>query len=242
MAKTLFISDLHLDKSRPEHIRALDNFLNNEAQDADALYVLGDLFETWIGDDDHSRFNQHVIALFRHWSDQHGQQLYFIHGNRDFLLGDEFADACGGTLLPEQIVIDLYGRPTLIMHGDSLCTDDEEFMAFREKSRSEQWQQKMLRLPLLARRFIALMMRSKSKKSNSNKADNILDVSPAEVIKQMQQNGVADLIHGHTHRPAVHDIALESGTGKRWVLGDWHSHLWFIKSDAQQNQLVKEPI
>src|SRR5699024_4369605 len=227
MSYILFISDLHLDESRPEHLQALKELLQEHAGKCDALYVLGDLFETWIGDDDDSEFNLTAIAAFRAFSDA-GSQLYFMHGNRDLLLGNDFACAAGGELLDEGTVVDLYGTPTLLMHGDSLCTNDEKYMAFRAQVRNPKWQQMMLAKPLQERRMIAQMMRMQSAQSNANKASNIMDVTPEEVVHEMEANGVKQLIHGHTHRPNVHEVSLSTGTGQRWVLGDWGDYGWQI--------------
>ena len=241
MSHTLFISDLHLDKARPEHLEALRAFLDHTARDAEALYVLGDLFEAWIGDDDDDAFNRAVIEAFRHWSDDNGA-LYFMHGNRDFLLGEHFAAEAGGRLIPEGTVVNLYGRPTLLMHGDSLCTADEKYQQFRAMVRTEQWQQELLAKPLEERRAIAADMRRQSQQDNANKAGNIMDVTPGEVVKAMENAGVHDLIHGHTHRPAVHDIALGAGAGKRWVLGDWGDNVWYLQADSTGNKLVDYPV
>ncbi|MCK0536471.1 UDP-2,3-diacylglucosamine diphosphatase [Alcanivorax quisquiliarum] len=229
MTYTLFISDLHLDAARPEHLTALEQLLARH-KGCDALYVLGDLFETWIGDDDDTEFNQAAIKVFRDFSDS-GSALFFMHGNRDFLLGPAFAEATGGTLLDEGTVVDLYGTAALLMHGDSLCTGDEKYMAFRAQVRDPAWQADMLAKPLEQRRMIAQMMRMQSMQNNANKAQNIMDVTPEEVVRVMDEAGVLHLIHGHTHRPAVHDVALASGSGKRWVLGDWGASGWQIVAD-----------
>ena len=233
MAYSLFISDLHLDPERPEHLEALKTLLAEHAGQADALYVLGDLFEAWIGDDDDTPFNQAAIAAFRQFSDS-GSKLYFMHGNRDFLLGEDFATACGGTLLEEGTIVDLYGTAAQLMHGDSLCTLDTEYQQFRAMARSPQWQQGMLSQPLEQRRAIAQGMRMQSQGKNANKAENIMDVTPEEVIKSMETAGVQHLIHGHTHRPDVHDVRLTDGTGKRWVLGDWGKLGWQIVADSER--------
>ena len=233
MAYSLFISDLHLDPVRPEHLAALEVLLDKHTGKTDALYVLGDLFEAWIGDDDDTPFNQQAIAAFRRFADS-GSKLYFMHGNRDFLLGQDFAAACGGTLLDEGTVVDLYGTPTLLMHGDSLCTLDTEYQQFRAMARSPQWQQGMLTQPLEQRRMIAQGMRMQSQGKNANKAENIMDVTPEEVVREMTDAGVQHLIHGHTHRPNVHDVDLPGGTGKRWVLGDWGKLGWQIVADSEK--------
>ncbi|WP_341501525.1 UDP-2,3-diacylglucosamine diphosphatase [Gallaecimonas sp. GXIMD4217] len=217
MSQTLFIADLHLSPERPDITAALRRFLAQEGAKAEALYVLGDLFETWIGDDDDHPFNQEVINLFAA-NAKRGVKQYFIHGNRDFLIGQRFARAAGLTLLPEVAVIDLYGRKALIMHGDSLCTLDEAYQAFRRKSRGFWWQLRIRLLPLWLRRRIARNYRQQSQAANAMKADSIMDVTPAEVDRVMAEQGVDLLIHGHTHRPARHQVQA----GERIVLGDWY--------------------
>lgn len=231
MTYSLLISDLHLDPARPEHLAALETLLDNHAGKADRLYVLGDLFEAWIGDDDDSPFNRQAIDAFRRFSDA-GSELFFMHGNRDFLLGDKFADDCGGVLLDEGTVADLYGTRALLMHGDSLCTEDHAYQQFRAMARDPQWQQGMLAKPLEERRALAQGMRMQSQGNNANKPENIMDVTRAEVVRVMEEAGVRHLIHGHTHRPAVHDVALKDGTGTRWVLGDWGALGWWIVADG----------
>lgn len=231
MSYQLLISDLHLDAARPEHLAALKALLSRHAGKADALYVLGDLFEAWIGDDDDSDFNLAAIAAFRAFSDA-GSQLYFMHGNRDFMLGQGFCEQTGGKLLNEGTVVDFYGTQVLLMHGDSLCTLDEKYQAFRSMVRNPQWQADMLAKPLEQRRMMAQMMRMQSSQNNANKSSNIMDVTPDEVVRVMNEAGVSHLIHGHTHRPAVHDVALAHGAGKRWVLGDWGQLGWQIVADS----------
>jgi UDP-2,3-diacylglucosamine hydrolase len=231
MTYSLLISDLHLDPARPAHLSALEALLENHAGKADRLYVLGDLFEAWIGDDDDSPFNRQAIDAFRRFSDA-GSELFFMHGNRDFLLGDKFADDCGGVLLDEGTVADLYGTRALLMHGDNLCTEDHAYQQFRAMARDPQWQQGMLAKPLEERRALAQGMRMQSQGNNANKPENIMDVTPAEVVRVMEEAGVRHLIHGHTHRPAVHDVDLKDGTGTRWVLGEWGALGWWIVADG----------
>lgn len=238
---SLLISDLHLDQDRPEHLHALQVLLAQHRGRASALYVLGDLFESWIGDDDDAPLNTAAIASFRKFSDS-GSALYFMHGNRDFLLGNDFAAACGGQLLDEGVVVDLHGQRVLLMHGDSLCTLDTAYQQFRQLARNPQWQQAMLAKPLSERRMLAQGMRMQSQNNNANKADNIMDVTPEEVVRVMDDAGVRHLIHGHTHRPAVHDVPLAEGTGTRWVLGDWHDTLWLIKATEQGMDLQQHPL
>lgn len=241
MSYTLFISDLHLDPARPEHLAALERLLEEHAGKTDALYVLGDLFEAWIGDDDDAPFNRQAIDAFRRFSDA-GSALYFMHGNRDFLLGEQFAAQCGGQLLDEGTVVDLYGTRALLMHGDSLCTLDTAYQQFRALARNPQWQQAMLAKPLEERRAIAQDMRMQSQGNNANKAENIMDVTPEEVVRVMNEAGVKHLIHGHTHRPAVHEVPLSGGTGTRWVLGDWGDLSWWIIADDQGLRLESKEI
>ena len=223
----LLISDLHLHEQRPDITRAFFRFLQETAVGAEALYILGDFFEVWIGDDAMTGFHHEVASALRQLTAT-GCKVYLMHGNRDFLLGEDFARATGGELLNEGTVVDLYGTPTLLMHGDSLCTKDEKYMAFREQVRNPEWQQMMLAKPLQERRMIAQMMRMQSQQSNANKADNIMDVTPEEVVREMEAKGVHQLIHGHTHRPDVHHVPLSTGNGQRWVLGDWGEFGWQI--------------
>lgn len=233
MAYSLLISDLHLDPERPDHLDALDNLLARHAGHTDALYVLGDLFEAWIGDDDDEPFHRRAVEAFRRFSDS-GSRLYFMHGNRDFLLGETFAEETGGEILPEGTVVDFYGRPALLMHGDSLCLADTQYQEARKQFRDPTWQQAMLARPLEERRAYAAQLREQSKNNQENKADNIMDVTPEEVVRVMGEASVRDLIHGHTHRPCVHDVDLAEGTGKRWVLGDWSFHGWQIVADSER--------
>lgn len=219
MPRTLFISDLHLSPDHPRMTQGFFRYLE-QARGADALYVLGDLFEAWVGDDHRDDYNNAVIAGFRALSDS-GTRLFFVHGNRDFLLGQGFATDTGGTLLPDSQVIEVQGHHLLIMHGDQLCTRDEKYMAFRAQSRDPVWQQMMLEKPLDQRLMIASMWRMQSKAMNSNKPENIMDVTPDDVIRVLQEAGVATLLHGHTHRPAVHELDIAGQPVQRVVLGDW---------------------
>lgn len=225
---TLFISDLHLDQSRPQVTAAFEQFMAQMAPSCDALYILGDFFEVWIGDDDDCPFNARIVNLLHQYTSK-GGQLYFMVGNRDFLIGKDFAQRSGAVLLEDPSVIDLYGTPTLLMHGDSLCTDDADYMSFRQQARSPQWQQQLLSQPLTARREIARQIREKSQSMNSLKADDIMDVNQAEVVAVMNKYKVSRMIHGHTHQPQVHSIDSDK---VRMVLGDWHNKLWWIQATA----------
>lgn len=218
----LFISDLHLSPSHPEITQCFHRFLTEEASKAQALYVLGDLFESWVGDDDETPLHNEVAAAFRALSDS-GVPIYFIHGNRDFLIGKRYAKAAGFTILPEQCVIDLFGKPTLIMHGDTLCIQDEAYQRYRKKVHNRFIQWLFFRLPLSYRQRIGEKLRAGSTKSNQQKSLSIMDVDQDEVKRVMENTGVTQLIHGHTHRPAVHEISLGSDLAQRIVLGDWYT-------------------
>ncbi|HEY3697784.1 MAG TPA: UDP-2,3-diacylglucosamine diphosphatase [Spongiibacteraceae bacterium] len=230
---TLFISDLHLQPSQPQLLNACLTFLNESARGADALYLLGDLFEMWIGDDDDAAWLNDLSAALRQLH-QRGTALYFMHGNRDFLLGEKFAERCGMQLLPETCVIDLYGRPALLLHGDTLCTEDMEYQAFRAQVRNPQWQQMILTHSLDERRFLAAQLRQQSKMAGSNKAEDIMDVTPEEVVKIMAANAVDLLIHGHTHRPARHELFVSERPAERIVLGDWRENdcMWYARAES----------
>ncbi len=219
---TLFISDLHLDAERPQIARLFGEFVDGEARGADALYILGDLFEAWVGDDDPSDTGAFVAAKLRALSDG-GVPVYFIRGNRDFLLGDDYARRAGMTILPDPAVVVLYGRPTLLLHGDLLCTDDIAYQQFRAQTRDPQWQAQFLSQPLAARLAFAGRARAASKAHQSGlqaqgTMEAITDVSPATVADTFRRYGIDRMIHGHTHRPAVHE---RDGT-TRIVLGDWY--------------------
>ncbi|MCE3253347.1 MAG: lpxH [Cellvibrio sp.] len=234
---SLFISDLHLHESRPQTTRAFFHFLYTQAINAETLYILGDFFDAWIGDDDESELAQDIANGLKILNEQ-GITIYFMHGNRDFLLGNTYANKAGMTLIDDGIVIDLYGTPTLLMHGDSLCTGDIEYQKFRAMVRNPQWQQQILAQPLSARRALAAQMREKSQSMNSLKAEDILDVTPDEVISQMETANVTRLIHGHTHRPARHPLVINGKPAERIVLGDWHESGWCIKADQTGIELI----
>lgn len=218
---TLFVSDLHLDPRRTAITDLFLDFLQWRASDAEALYILGDLFEVWIGDDDDGELGKQVAGALNTLS-QRGVPVYLMHGNRDFLLGERFVAAGGARLLPEAVVIDLHGIPTLIMHGDTLCTDDVRYQAFRARVRSPQWQAQILALPFAQRRIMAKQLRQDSQTAMQEKAAEITDVNPRTVIQTMGRHGVRRLIHGHTHRPRIHDLTIDGEPAQRIVLGDWY--------------------
>jgi len=219
---TLFISDLHLDPARPDITTQALDFLASEARAADALYILGDLFEAWVGDDDPEPEKRRVIAALRKLGDA-GLPLYFMHGNRDFLVGERFAADSGCTLLEDPTIIDLHGTRVLLMHGDTLCTDDHEYQAFRAMVRNPAWQQAMLARPLPERLALAQQLRETSAASMAGKSMEIMDVNQGAVEAAMRQHGVYTLLHGHTHRPAVHRFELDGHAAVRIVLGDWYT-------------------
>lgn len=233
MQDTLFISDLHLDEEQPAVTDGLLAFLQREAATTHTLYVLGDLFESWVGDDNDTPLIARVCEAFRAFASA-GRALYFMHGNRDFLLGDAFAARCGGSLLPEFTVIDLHGTRTLLMHGDSLCTDDLEYQKFRTMVRDPAWQKAGLTLPLPVRITMVGKMRAESKMRNANLASNIMDVNADAVAAALNGHQADVLLHGHTHRPAVHKIELGHRTAQRIVLGDWHAEkAWCVRANAR---------
>lgn len=234
---TLFISDLHLHPERPHLTRAFFHFLHTRAQGAQALYILGDFFDAWIGDDDDTPLNAEVAAELKSLSNA-GTRIFLMHGNRDFLLGETFAASAGAELLADGSVIDLYSTPTLLMHGDSLCTGDKDYIAFRQQVRSPQWQQQILAQPLAARRALAAQLREKSQEMNSLKAEDIMDVTEAEVVRVMSEAHVTRLIHGHTHRPARHHLTINSQPAERIVLGDWHHLAWALEASEQSLKLI----
>jgi len=221
MSGTLFISDLHLDPERLTVTELFLELLRTRATSADALYILGDLFEAWVGDDDASPMNQAVCEGLKQCTTA-GTPVFIMHGNRDFLLGAQFADASGATLLDDPALIDLYGTATLLMHGDLLCTDDKEYMAFRAMVRDPQWQHELLSKSLEERQLIAKEMRSRSREQTGGKPESIMDVNKEAVIKTMTDHQVQRLIHGHTHRPAIHDLLISGEPAQRIVLGDWY--------------------
>ncbi|MGX9310495.1 UDP-2,3-diacylglucosamine diphosphatase [Pantoea ananatis] len=234
MPRTLFIADLHLCQEEPAITAGFLHFLQHEAPHCDALYILGDLFEAWIGDDDPNPLHQQVADALRSVP----VPVYFIHGNRDFLIGQRFARASGMTLLPEARVLTLYGHRVLIMHGDTLCTDDVGYLQFRAKVHNPWIQRLFLALPLFIRKRIAERMRANSKQANQHKSLEIMDVNQQAVIDAMLQHKAPLLIHGHTHRPAIHDLSLNGVNAQRAVLGAWHSRGSMIQLDASGIQLI----
>lgn len=230
---TLFIADLHLDDSRP-HITALfERYLaGEEVREADALYILGDLVEAWIGDDDDATLPTRIARAIHAVADS-GVPVHFMHGNRDFLLGPDFAARAGMHLITDDAVIhDIQGTPTLLMHGDTLCTDDVVYQQVRAKVRTPAWKAEVLATPLEARRALAAQSRRDSRSHTGSTDETIMDVNQGEVEKTMREAGVRRLIHGHTHRPAIHDFVLDDQPAQRIVLGDWYEQGSVLRVDT----------
>ncbi len=228
----LFVSDLHLDDARPHIVQDFERFCAGEARRADALYVLGDLFEAYVGDDDDATLNARVAHALHGVADA-GVPVHFIAGNRDFLLGEAYARRCGMDLLEDGAVVDLNGTPALVLHGDVLCTDDAAYLAFRRQVRDPAWQAAFLARPLEERRAFAAQARDASRAHTSTTNMAIMDVNQGAVERALRQAGVARMIHGHTHRPAIHDFELDGKPAQRIVLGDWYEQGSVLRVDAK---------
>lgn len=228
----LLISDLHLEEQRPDSTQAFLDLLAGRARSATALYILGDFFEAWIGDDAMSPFQRSICQALRELSDS-GTAIFLMHGNRDFMLGQAFCKAAGCTLLRDPSVIPMNGEPVLLMHGDSLCTRDEAYMRLRRYLRHPLTLWVLRHLPLRTRHKLARKLRSESRAQTRMKANDIVDVTPDEVPRIMAEYGVRTLIHGHTHRPAIHKLQIGDQTAQRIVLGDWDREGWALQVDEQ---------
>lgn len=218
---TLFISDLHLSPARPGLEALLQAFIRRYPRPGDALYILGDLFEVWLGDDAAGDDQRAALAYLRELADA-GTAIFFMHGNRDFLAGSGFEEMSGCRILAEPAIVTLSGEPVLLMHGDSLCTDDVEYQAFKARVRQSAFQAQFLALPVAQRQAIARSYRAESESATRRKPMEIMDVNQQAVEATMRAQGVKRLIHGHTHRQAIHDFALDGAPAQRIVLGDWH--------------------
>ena len=224
---TLFISDLHLSSERPAIGGLFLQFLNEQAPQAEAVYILGDLFEAWLGDDVIAPEAQAILDAMRRLSDG-GTALYVMHGNRDFLLGKGFAELSGATLLDDPFVLKLYGTPTLLMHGDLLCTDDLPYQAMRQQLRQPEWIKGFLAKSVEERIAFAQSLRQRSKKETGEKDEAIMDVNATTVQQYVERYGISRIIHGHTHRPAIH----QNGNIQRCVLGDWYQQGSVLRCDS----------
>jgi len=221
MPHSLFISDLHLSADHPHSMAAFRRFIATSAPHAEALYILGDLFDYWAGDDDlHDAFHQQVIAAL-HTLTTHGTRVYLMQGNRDLLMGKALAAACGAGLLADPSLLDLYGTPTLLSHGDTLCTDDIEYQQFRKQVHCADFQKQFLARPLTERKAYISQLRTRSETEKQNKASNIMDVNDEAVATLLRKHHYPRLIHGHTHRPKRHEHHVDGHVCERWVLGDW---------------------
>lgn len=240
---TLFISDLHLTTERPAIGEAFLRFLQGEARQAEALYILGDLFEIWLGDDAVVPVYQPFIEGLKGLTDS-GTPCYVMRGNRDFLLGERFEAMTGTTLLPDPYRLDLYGTPTLLMHGDLLCTDDVEYLKFREMVLSEDWQREFLSMSVEERVEYGRQLREKSREAIQGKQVDIMDVNATAVEQTMRRYDVTRLIHGHTHRPARHRLKLDGVAVERIVLPEWYEQGGVLRCTAQGCEMgsLSEPV
>jgi UDP-2,3-diacylglucosamine hydrolase len=220
--KTLFISDLHLDPATPEIARQFRAFLDGEAREARALYILGDLFEVWLGDDDPAPAAREIVQALRRLSDA-GVPCFVMHGNRDFMLGERFCTETGATLVPDGTVIELEGEQVLLMHGDVLCTDDVSYQRLRRIIRNPVVQWILRHMSLERRQALAQKLRAGSRMHVTSTSAEIMDVNAQAVADAFRRHAVRTLIHGHTHRPAVHSLEVDGRSVRRVVLGDWHS-------------------
>ncbi|MEX0963373.1 MAG: UDP-2,3-diacylglucosamine diphosphatase [Pseudohongiellaceae bacterium] len=245
-SRILFISDLHLEDGRPDITAALLAFLRRNEASCDTLYILGDLFEVWIGDDNATVLSDTIAAALKDFH-RSGAEIYILHGNRDFLIGSDYASRCGATLIEDSTVIDTPIGPALVLHGDDLCSDDLEYIKFRDLVRQSSWQQHFLAQTLDERRDFAAKARQQSQQANASKASAIMDVNADAVQRRLQDCGQTLMIHGHTHRPCIHTIqlsaAIDSKTAaRRVVLGDWDSDGWYAEITAQGLTLEKFPL
>jgi UDP-2,3-diacylglucosamine hydrolase len=237
----LLISDLHLEQERPDISRAFLHFLETRATQAEALYILGDFFEVWVGDDAMSPFQRSIAQALRQLSDS-GTRIYLMHGNRDFMLGKAFCREAGCTLLSDPCVVELGGERVLLMHGDSLCTQDAAYMKLRRWLRNPLSLFILRNLPLTTRHKLARKLRNESRAQTRMKASDIVDVTPSEVSQTMAAHGVHTLIHGHTHRPAVHQLMLDGQPARRIVLGDWDRQGWALQIDEHGFEQAPFPL
>ncbi|MRH78763.1 UDP-2,3-diacylglucosamine diphosphatase [Spiribacter sp. C176] len=236
-APILMIADLHLDQSRPQAIAAFLQFLAGPARHAQAVYILGDLFEAWIGDD--AQPADDPIAPALHSLAAQGVAIYLLHGNRDFLLGHAFAEAAGAKLLEEPVRIVIDNEPVILEHGDALCTDDVDYQALRQQLRNPQWQSGFLALPIAERIRQAQAAREQSSSAMSAKSQAIMDVNPAAVEARLREEKVQRLIHGHTHRPAQHSLNVDGAPCVRIVLGDWFEQGSVLRIENGQYELQR---
>lgn len=230
---SLLISDLHLSQDHPASMAAFQHFIATLAPQAEALYILGDLFEYWAGDDDlHDAFHQQVTGAILSLS-AHSTRVYLMHGNRDLLMGEALAAACAATLLPDPVLVDMYGTPTLLSHGDMLCTDDIDYQVFRAQVHSVDFKLQFLARPLAERKHYIEQLRARSDREKQDKASDIMDVNDAAVASLLREYHYPRLIHGHTHRPGRHEHRVDGFLCERYILGDWDKQANALRCDAQ---------
>jgi UDP-2,3-diacylglucosamine hydrolase len=234
---TLFISDLHIDETRPAITSQFLSFLGAEAKDAEALYILGDLFESWIGDDAADAAQSAAIAGLNSLTSA-GVRCFVMHGNRDFLLAEQFCRMSGAELLPDPLIVTLYGEPVLVMHGDALCTDDRAYQRLRATVREPDWQRQFLALSIASRRALAGAARVGSQAHTATVEYAITDVNASSVSAALRSAGTATLLHGHTHRPAIHALQVDGRPCTRIVLGDWYDQGSVLQWDHNGPELV----
>jgi UDP-2,3-diacylglucosamine hydrolase len=235
MRPALFVSDLHLSAARPALVAAFARFCAGPARAAESLYVLGDLFDAWLGDDQLREAPAPEVAQALRALAETGVRIGLVRGNRDFLLGERFAAAARATLLPQQSVVDLGGTPTLILHGDELCTEDTSYQRFRAFTHDPDWQRRMLALPYPVRRGIARVLRGQSRRAAAAKPERIMDVAAPAVAAAFRAHGVGRMIHGHTHRPARHVVDVDGRSCERLVLADWYAHGSYLEVAGERS-------
>lgn len=236
----LFVSDLHLDASAPAAVEQFIAFLHTHAAGAEALYILGDLFEVWVGDDDDEASKQAVCRALRELTSS-GVACFVIHGNRDFLLGREFCANTGCLLLPDPVVAEFDGERVLLTHGDALCTDDHSYQELRSIVRTAPWQRRFLALPLADRELLANQARAGSRQHTSRTIPTIMDVNQDAVATAYRVAGVRRIIHGHTHRPGIHDTVVEGARAQRIVLGAWYDQGSYLEYENERYELKELP-
>ena len=237
---TLFISDLHLEAGRPEIGEQFLSFLSDEARDAEALYILGDLFEVWLGDDDPNPYYTSMKVAIRELTDS-GVPVFFMHGNRDFTIGDIFSGETGVEILDDPVVVDLYGQSVLLSHGDALCTDDVQYQRVRAMTRNPEWQAMMLAKSIEERIAFSIQARKDSMAHSNSVSAEIMDVNLEAVVATLRQHGTSIMLHGHTHRPAIHDVDLGNRLATRIVLGDWFEQGSVVRWDENGPRLETMP-
>ena len=232
MTANVLISDLHLEEARPDLASFFEELVSVLSGRIDTLYILGDFFESWIGDDGAGDFESAIADSLRHLRDS-GTAIRLMHGNRDFLIGQQWLDTFGGELLEDPVSTTIAGTPVTLMHGDSLCTDDVQYMKFRATARSPQWQQQILAMPIAQRRQLAQALRGASKESQTMKSAEIMDANAQAILDAFMRHGTPWIIHGHTHRPAIHSYTVDGNSVFRMVLGDWsdHTHIGWLTPD-----------